>query len=116
MLGNHNLHQNRSDDRGLRQTGLETGSQVDELRLKLDRLVLINMALWSFIQETTGKTEEDLIARVRELDLIDGQADGKIQTRVFKCQQCGRTLNKRQSKCLYCGSERQYTTIFEEVL
>ncbi len=102
--------------RDSRTPNFESKSEVDDLKLKVSRLALINMALWSFVQETTGKTEQDLINRVQELDMLDGQADGKIQSRVAKCQSCGRTLNKRHTNCMYCGAERQMTTIFEQVL
>ena len=79
-----------------------------ELRVveeRLEKLVLIHMAMWSLMQERTGASEEDLAQRVQEIDLADGVADGKITRTAQKCAQCGRTISRRHRKCLFCGSE-----------
>lgn len=82
---------------------------------RIDRLALINMALWSLLQERTGLTEEDLANRVQELDLADGQVDGKVGGQVVQCPQCGRTLSQKHQKCLYCGFEPDEREVFRSV-
>jgi uncharacterized OB-fold protein len=47
--------------------------------------------------------EDALIARVKEIDSLDGTADGKLKLSVKKCGKCGKALNPKFEKCLYCG-------------
>ena len=80
---------------------------------RLDRLVLANMALWSLLQEKTGLTEQDLLDRVQQIDLADGQADGKARKPPAKCGECDRMMSPRHKRCLYCGAERLYYSAFD---
>lgn len=78
-----------------------------ELRLmgdRLDKLVLVNMAMWSLLQERAGVTEEQLIKKMEEIDLQDGVADGKVTHDNQNCGNCGRTISQRHRRCLFCGS------------
>jgi ribosomal protein S27AE len=83
---------------------------------RLDRLTLVNMAMWSLLKDKTGVTEEDLINRMVEIDISDGRADGKVTPGVRKCGKCGRTLAAKHRKCLYCGAADLRTTAFEATL
>ena len=80
---------------------------VDHLQARLDKLTLINMAMWSLLQEVSDLTEEDLIERVKQIDLSDGAMDGKVRAKAQKCPQCERVMSSRHSRCLYCGYEKQ---------
>ena len=82
---------------------------------RLDRLSLVCMAMWSLLQEKTGLTEEDLLARVELLDLMDGEADGKATVRVRPCGSCDRPLGPRHRRCIYCGTERSAGSAFDAV-
>ncbi|MBN1943773.1 MAG: hypothetical protein JW849_10815 [Phycisphaerae bacterium] len=77
----------------------------DYLEERLDKLLLICSALWELLRDRTELTEDDLIAKVQEVDLRDGRADGKISKTVKKCPKCGRTMSSRHRQCLYCGAE-----------
>jgi len=84
---------------------------------RLDKLTLICMALWSLLSEKVGGlSEEDLMERVKQIDLMDGEADGKLQRQVAKCSACGRVMSPRHSKCLYCGADRLQITAFDDVI
>lgn len=80
---------------------------------RLDRLALVCAAMWSILQEQADLTEEDLLARVREIDLRDGQADGKISPQIVRCRQCDRVMSPRHQRCLYCGAEKLEQTAFD---
>ena len=54
-------------------------------------------------REHSGLTDEQLLAKVSEIDLRDGVADGKIRGGAEPCKKCGRTLSKRHMSCMYCG-------------
>lgn len=80
--------------------------EVGRLESRVDRLSLVCMAMWSLLQEKTGATEQDLLERVKELDLRDGKPDGKITRTVSNCPECGRVMSPRHDRCIYCGAER----------
>lgn len=99
-----------------------SATKADEVRRELriltdrfDKLVLINMAMWSLMQERTGLSEDDLIQRVQDIDLRDGVPDGKITRGVRKCSNCGRAVSQRHNKCLFCGNDALGDTPFENV-
>ena len=88
-------------------------NDVQHVEQRLDQLVLANMALWSLLQEKTGLTEQDLLDRVQEIDLADGQADGKARKPPAECAQCGRMMSPRHKRCIYCGTERLDYSAFD---
>ena len=73
--------------------------------MRLDTLTLACTALWTLLRDRTDLTEEDLLNRIRELDLADGQADGKIGKKLRRCPKCDRVMSPRHRRCLYCGAE-----------
>ncbi len=79
-------------------------TDMEHLEDRLDRLTLINMAMWSLLSEKTSLTPADLAQRVREIDLADGKEDGKLTRTLKTCRKCNRVMSPRHSKCLYCGS------------
>jgi ribosomal protein L32 len=91
------------------------GREVDALEDQLGRLAMVCEAMWELIQERTDLTEEDLITRVKEIDMRDGEADGKKTRQIAKCTRCGRTMHPRHRKCLYCGQEELKLSAFDGV-
>ncbi|MGV3724113.1 MAG: hypothetical protein ACO1SX_24740, partial [Actinomycetota bacterium] len=85
---------------------------VGSLQARFERMVLLNMALWSLVKETTGLTDEALAARVREIDLQDGHQDGQIKATVEPCPKCNKTLSKKHQRCLFCGFEPEDPNVF----
>ncbi len=77
-------------------------SEVQRLRSELDRLTLICRAMWSLLQDTSGLTEDDLMRRIEEVDLLDGKRDGRVQAGVVSCAQCGRNNKPQRPHCMYC--------------
>ncbi|MFV1959319.1 MAG: hypothetical protein ACC662_07885 [Planctomycetota bacterium] len=89
-------------------------TSVTELEARLDRLALLTEALWTLLRERVGMTDEELLDRVREVDLSDGVLDGKVRHGSAPCPQCGRMLSHRHLRCIYCGAQARRAP-FEEV-
>ena len=90
-------------------------SEVSHIEDRLDRLSLVCMAMWSLIQDKTNLTEQELLERVKMIDLMDGVADGKATKTVAKCPKCGRAMSPRHNRCLYCGSGKLIESAFDAV-
>ena len=104
-------------------SGRATASQAREARTesmflekRFDKLTLICMALWSLLSEKCQLSEEDLMERVKTIDLMDGEADGKLHRQIAKCAKCGRVMAPHHDKCIYCGAERLQLTAFDDVI
>lgn len=76
---------------------------VFRLEEKLDRLALINRAMFELLQESAAMSEERLSAKVLEIDLRDGQADGKAASTPKRCPKCEAMISPRFGRCLFCG-------------
>lgn len=84
---------------------------------RLDKLSLICAAMWELLRQKTDLTEEDLMAKVQELDLADGVADGKVtKSKIQNCPGCNRVMSPRHKRCMYCGETIEKTEAFGEVL
>ena len=83
-------------------------TETIELRREVNRLLMITEALWDFIREREGLSDEQLVAKIDEIDLRDGALDGRsAKTPPTQCDACGRTLAKRQPVCIYCGTDAE---------
>jgi hypothetical protein len=80
-------------------------STIDRLERKLDQLALLSRAMYELLQESTGMTNEQLAAKVSEIDLRDGKADGKVTPPQRLCPQCDSMICATFNRCLFCGYE-----------
>ena len=70
----------------------------------LAKALMINEALWEFIRDKHGLTENDLNEKLYAIDMRDGQLDGKNQrSGSAPCPKCNRAVSARHSTCIYCG-------------
>jgi len=113
MAQSRGINQAKNAARRGTAKALDAKRDVRYLEERLDRLTLVNMAMWSLLKEKVGVAEEDLINRMVEIDISDGKPDGKVTPGVRKCGKCGRTLSPRHRKCLYCGAADLRATAFE---
>ncbi|HNZ49165.1 MAG TPA: hypothetical protein PLZ53_02805 [Candidatus Hydrogenedentes bacterium] len=80
-------------------------TETNDLRNEVERLCLLNQAMWELICSKLGLTDADLEKKAQEVDLRDGKLDGKMTTHPVRCPQCGRVSNSRLKKCMYCNME-----------
>lgn len=80
-----------------------TYREISRLEAKIDGLSLISQALWELVRERTQLDDQDMLAKVKEIDARDGRVDGRITGLPGECAQCNRPTHSRQSACMYCG-------------
>ena len=82
-------------------------SLVDDLKhatARLDRLVLLNAALWALLKDTLALSDAQLKAAALEIDARDGKLDGRLGPALKTCARCGKNLMSKQAHCQYCGT------------
>jgi hypothetical protein len=94
---------------------MDSRSEIQVLRAAIDKLILVDRALWEIIAESQGLTEEYLLNKVNEIDLRDGVLDGKIREPVRKCASCGKVLQQGYAKCIYCGAKNESVDPFHGI-
>lgn len=98
------------------QSAANRASQnVAQLEDRVDRLSLVCMAMWSLLRDKTQLTEQDLLERVKLIDLLDGVEDGKATQTVSQCVKCNRPMHPRHKKCIYCGNEKLIQSVFDKL-
>ncbi len=111
FLGDWRLNSIEGDISSVQDSTRAAQDELYTLRVRLDRLALVCSAMWELLQEKTGATADDLAKRIRQIDLRDGRADGKIGTRIRTCPQCHHANSPTIAKCIYCGAELPTTDI-----
>ncbi len=82
-------------------------SDVRQVEHEVERLLMITEALWTFMKEQHGYTDEDLIKQVARIDARDGRLDGRVAKSadgLQDCAKCGRPVGRTRPTCLYCGA------------
>ena len=98
-----------------REAAHDARDKANEIRDRFDRLTLLCMAMWELMKKS-GVTDEQLAAKVKEIDLADGKLDGRYSPSVVsQCPKCGHVMSRRHSKCLYCGYENLDEKPFDAV-
>lgn len=81
----------------------EARAEANELRHQVERLSLLNQALWELIRERLNVSDAELEKRATEIDMRDGIHDSKITARPVRCPACSRISNSKHFRCMYCG-------------
>ncbi len=88
--------------------------QMEVLHDRIDRLTLLCESMWQLVMEATGYSEEDLDARWGNLDLEDGEADGRRHKLPMSCN-CGAMVHPSLAKCQYCGAKAPARAAFDRI-
>jgi hypothetical protein len=88
----------------IEQKVTQSGGEVTELRAamsqlqaKVDRHALVIQALKDMLH-ARGCTEDEFAQKLQQA--VEQKAASK------NCRKCGKALNPKHKKCLYCGEER----------
>src|SRR3954452_18588747 len=86
---------------------------VEHLERRVNRLSLLCQSMWELLRERAEFTDDQLAAKVLEVDLRDGTNDGRMATQITNCPSCGRKTNSKRSSCVICGAELPKAHSFE---
>lgn len=102
-----NTGRNQDSARDLAKEGMQR--EIEELRKDVDRLLMINEAMWRILRERLQCTDAELVQRIHDIDLEDGHLNGrKGPSPARDCPHCGRPLSKHRPTCLYCGKPVEF--------
>lgn len=93
-----------ADAAAARHDAKTASDHAEELERRVEALTLTCQALWELSSVKLGLTEATLLAKVQEIDLRDGRADGKVAQKAGKCPRCYRATSSTRRRCVYCGA------------
>jgi len=96
-------HTAAHDSAAAKSKASQAAERVRILEANLAKVLMINEALWEILRDKLGLTEEDLNAKLYEIDMRDGVLDGKNQRSIAECPSCQRKVSPRHPACIYCG-------------
>ncbi|MCB1096547.1 MAG: hypothetical protein KDN22_13300 [Verrucomicrobiae bacterium] len=80
-------------------------SRLEHLEHRVDKLTLINRALWEILQKEHHLNTDDLLAKMAEIDQRDGHMDHQMRAEAISCPSCGRKTSRQRNRCIYCAAE-----------
>lgn len=98
------IHDVQDSARRARDDSATLLRELRDLRRSVDSLTLTCAALWELQREKGGFTDDELVAKIQEIDLRDGKLDGKMAKPAAECPSCQRVNNPSRQRCLYCGN------------
>ncbi|MHC4995338.1 MAG: hypothetical protein ACYTGQ_09830 [Planctomycetota bacterium] len=104
--GDHYDTAARVDASQAKAVAREVSTETKLLRAEIDRLYLINEALWTVVRDAVGLDDQKLIDAMEEIDLRDGRLDGRAEATHAPdhCPNCRRTMLRHRPLCIYCGA------------
>ena len=78
-------------------------AKSETLQQQVDRLTLMNAALWTILRERLSLGDVDLLERMDQLDASDGAIDGRYRPPPRLCPACLRRSASTSPRCMYCG-------------
>ena len=94
-------------------TADQSADRVRELEFTVNRIALACQAMWELLRASSGVTDDELLAKMHEVDLRDGTEDGRMTTKIIYCAKCGKPSNTRHARCMYCGAELPRPSVFQ---
>jgi hypothetical protein len=78
---------------------------IDKLSREVEKLKLVTRALCELLSENSSVPVEAIFDRIQEIELRDGQLNGKYVEGVSKCSACNRPGKISRGNCMYCGEK-----------
>ena len=100
LADRNTLDEAKAEIRSLREA-------MAELQRRVEKQAVLVRALFALLSAKHGLTEAELVARFRDVELAKAGATPR------KCPDCGRGVNQRTHRCIYCGAECEIESAFE---
>lgn len=110
---NANIARANTDATQARSSAQNVEREMQYLSRRVERLSIACQALWELLRDTTDLKDHEIQAKMLEIDLRDGTADGKMTRRPMACASCGQMGNSARTTCLYCGEDMPRNHLFE---
>lgn len=79
-------------------------NRIEDLDERIDKLAMIVRAIWALL-EGKGLTADQLIAKLEEIDGLDGMIDSQLRPRVLECPSCQSKVAVGLEACQFCGTK-----------
>jgi len=103
---NQKIGQAKADAQNAQRTAENAQDAMRRLEKKVESLTNLSQALWKILKEKANLNEEDLLRVYQEVE--SGPEKG-----VQPCSNCNRPVGRSQTRCMYCGTEKTITSIFD---
>lgn len=87
--------------------------RLRDLEITVSHMALTCQAMWELLRELSDVTDAELLAKMKEVDLRDGKADGRMSPMIVQCPKCGKPSNTKHSQCMYCGAAIPKPHVFQ---
>lgn len=95
----------------------ETLRLTKDVRKKYNHMMLMNQAMWEILEEKLGVTKKQLADKMTEIDMRDGELNGKMVQEAPDCPQCGAKICVEVGHCQFCGYQPEgNSNLFEPML
>jgi hypothetical protein len=86
-------------------TAREAQTKTEIFQHDIDRLLLITEALWTFMKQEHGYTDDKLVQLIQQIDQRKTSALGvAVKDPPVTCPACGRPNMASRFACMYCGN------------
>ena len=96
-----------------KQQAIQYTDRVRALEAQVNHMALACQAMWELLRERTGIGEQELLAKMKEVDVRDGTPDGRMTPVLTKCPACGKPSNSKATVCIYCGAAVPKPHVFQ---
>ncbi len=108
-MGDDIFDQQRDRDLGRRQRELDGKvrhgeNEIARLQRHIDRMALVNQALYEIVRQRLGFDAEDLRRKIQEIDKRDGFENSKVKMPPLTCPKCEAVSSPGSLKCVTCGA------------
>lgn len=82
-------------------------NRLEDANDRIDRLAMIVRAIWALMEEQ-GLSADDLVAKIEEIDMRDGEMDGQVTQLPVDCRSCDSKVAPGLTKCQFCGARVRF--------
>lgn len=112
IVQHYQIKEARSEAKDAAERASRQETKVASGNDRIEKLMLATQAMWELLREHAGLSDEQLLAKMAEIDGRDGKIDEKIGAESIDCPHCGRKTSTRSGACLYCGKPVRDSHVF----